>query len=110
MLQVALGKAYATASLKNITHFLTVLRIVEGQHYWWEPTWIYVSITKEYKDVHENYYVMCITIKCVAYGIGSVYGPNQTSREFFRNMSSVIRDMYNLGIVNIIIGGDWNTT
>jgi exonuclease III len=69
-----------------------------------------ISITKEYKDVHENYYVMCITLKGVAYGIGSVYGPNQTSREFFRNLSSVIRDIYNSGIDNIIIGGDWNTT
>ncbi len=49
-----------------------------------------ISINKEYKDVHENYYVMCITIKGVAYCIGSVYGPNQTSREFFRNMSNVI--------------------
>jgi hypothetical protein len=69
-----------------------------------------ISITKEYKDIHENYYVMSMKIKGVAYGIGSVYGPNQTSREFFRNLSSVIRDMYSSGINNIIIGGDWNTT
>ncbi len=69
-----------------------------------------ISIIKEYKDTQENYYVICMTINGFSYGIGSVYGPNQTSRDFFRNLSSVIRDMYSIGINNIIIGGDWNTT
>ncbi len=64
-----------------------------------------VSIIKEYKDLYENYYVMSMKIKGIAYGISSVYGPNQTSREFFRNLSSVIGDLHSSEVNNIIIGG-----
>jgi hypothetical protein len=53
---------------------------------------------------------MIIAINNQTYGIGSVYGPNNTSREFYRAISSVLSDIKNNGVQQFVIGGDWNTT
>jgi exonuclease III len=68
-------------------------------------------VNLEYKDTGENYYILDITISGLRYCIGSVYGPNNTCREFYRNLNAVLSDVYNRAEQSprIILGGDWNT-
>jgi hypothetical protein len=68
------------------------------------------SISKEYKDTNENYYVLECKINGILYGIGAIYGPNNTSRTFYNDLTNVIDDLCSRGTVNLILGGDWNTT
>jgi exonuclease III len=68
------------------------------------------NIIDEFKDTLENYYVCDMIIRGTRYGIGSIYGPNNTSREFYRNLSKIIQRLKDSGNNNIIMGGDWNTT
>ncbi len=68
-------------------------------------------VETEFKDPSENFYLARVVIANRKYCIGAVYGPNNTSREFYRNLSDVLAgvttDQPN---INIVLGGDWNTT
>jgi exonuclease III len=68
------------------------------------------TIREEYRDDAENFLMVDITINGKSYGIGAVYGPNNTSREFFNVMKRALNHMKNKGISDFIIGGDWNAT
>jgi exonuclease III len=59
-------------------------------------------INNEFRDNEENFLVIDCSINGMKYGIGAVYGPNNTSRVFYNLLTS--------GITNIVLGGDWNTT
>jgi exonuclease III len=65
---------------------------------------------KEYKDDNENVYILDIEINGLRYGIGAIYGPNNTSREFYRFIKNTLQDLNSSGVRNIVLGGDWNTT
>jgi exonuclease III len=67
-------------------------------------------IVNEYRDPNENFFIIDIELNKVRYGIGAVYGPNNTSRDFFRGLRQSIHDLATKGVNNIILGGDWNTT
>jgi hypothetical protein len=41
------------------------------------------KILREYRDDMENFYLLDIEINDTRYGIGAVYGPNNTSRDFY---------------------------
>jgi exonuclease III len=68
------------------------------------------SILKDYRDDTENFYLMDIEINKTRYVIGAVYGPNNTSREFYRCVRNSLTDAGRNGCNNIILGGDRNTT
>jgi hypothetical protein len=68
------------------------------------------TIREEYRDDAENFLMLDITINGKSYGIGAVYGPNNTSREFFNVMKRALNHLKNKGTTDFIIGGDWNTT
>ena len=38
--------------------------------------------------------------------LGAIYGPNSTSRDFYRRISHILSQYRNC---KVIIGGDWNT-
>jgi hypothetical protein len=44
------------------------------------------------------------------YGLGAIYGPNHTSREFYRNIDTVVGDLIANNVTKIVLGGDWNAT
>jgi hypothetical protein len=48
-------------------------------------------VNMEYKDTGENYYILDISINGSRYCIGSVYGPNNTCRDFYRNLNALMR-------------------
>jgi hypothetical protein len=69
------------------------------------------AVETEYKDLSENFYLATVTIANRIYCIGAVYGPNSTSREFYRNLSSVLAAVtVGQPNISIVLGGDWNTT
>jgi exonuclease III len=68
------------------------------------------QIAKEYKDVHENYYLLDCTINASKFCLGAIYGPNNTSRAFFADLTRIIAEIRARGTDKIIVGGDWNTT
>jgi exonuclease III len=68
------------------------------------------SIIKEYRDDSENVYIIDTEINGIRYGIGAIYGPNNTSREFYRFIKNTLQDLSSNGVHNIVLGGDWNTT
>jgi exonuclease III len=68
------------------------------------------NILREYRDDMENFYMMDVEINKTRYGIGAVYGPNNTARDFYRYLRNSLTDAGNKGCINIILGGDWNTT
>ncbi len=49
------------------------------------------NIIKEYKDDNENVYILDIEINGLRYGIGAIYGPNNTSREFYRFIRTALQ-------------------
>jgi exonuclease III len=67
-------------------------------------------INNEFRDTEENFLVIDCSINGMEYGIGAVYGPNNTSRVFYNGLSAVIRNLLTSGTRNIVLGGDWNTT
>jgi hypothetical protein len=71
---------------------------------------MYCTIREEYRDDAENFLMLDITINGKSYGIGAVYGPNNTSSEFFDVLKHALNHMKNKGISDFIIGGDWNAT
>jgi exonuclease III len=68
------------------------------------------SIIKEYKNTDENFHLISCKINGFNYCLGAIYGPNNTSHAFYSELTDVLTDVNAAGIVNIIIGGDWNTT
>ncbi len=68
------------------------------------------QINNEFRDNEENFLVIDCSINGIKYGIGAVYGPNNTSRVFYNGLSAVIRTLRTSGVANIVVGGDWNTT
>jgi exonuclease III len=68
------------------------------------------QINNEFRDNEENFLVIDCSINGIKYGIGAVYGPNNTSRAFYNGLSAVIRTLRTSGVANIVVGGDWNTT
>jgi exonuclease III len=68
------------------------------------------TIIREYKDLGENYFIMQTKINGIEYGLGAVYGPNNTSRDFYRNLDQILSELAANNVNKIIIGGDWNTT
>jgi exonuclease III len=68
------------------------------------------DIIHEYRDLQENFYILDIEINKIRYGIGAIYGPNSTSREFYRSLRSILDTLTANGVTNIVLGGDWNTT
>jgi exonuclease III len=69
-----------------------------------------IHINNDFRDNEENFLVLDCTINGIKYGIGAVYGPNNTSRVFYNGLSTEIRTLRTSGVVNIVLGGDWNTT
>ncbi len=69
------------------------------------------EINAEYKDTGENYFIVDVSISGVRYCIGAIYGPNNTCRDFYRNIHAVLTDVHNRldSPPRIILGGDWNT-
>jgi exonuclease III len=68
------------------------------------------SIIKEYKNTDENFHLISCKINGFSYCLGAIYGPNNTSHAFYNELTDVLTDVNAAGIVNVIIGGDWNTT
>ncbi len=60
--------------------------------------------------MEENFYLLDIELNKTRYVIGAVYGPNNTSRDFFRSLRLCLQDLATKGVCNLIFGGDWNTT
>jgi exonuclease III len=73
-------------------------------------TEIEFTVSNFFRDNDENFLILDCIINGVRYGIGAVYGPNNTSRSFYNGLSTAIRTLQASGISNLVIGGDWNTT
>ncbi len=72
---------------------------------------VHYTLEMEYRDLTENYYLAIVTIASRKYCLGAIYGPNTTSRDFYRNLSNVLLAVNNnYPNISIILGGDWNTT
>jgi hypothetical protein len=59
------------------------------------------------RDPDENYLLLEAAIAGRSCIIGSIYGPNNTDLQFFRNLE---RDIAFFGNENIVLEGDWNCT
>ncbi len=68
------------------------------------------SISFEHRDANENFLILECSIDGSEFAIGAIYGPNNTSRNFYQELASVIGNVKAKGIENIILGGDWNAT
>jgi exonuclease III len=68
------------------------------------------TIIREYRDPGENYHIAHVLINGTEYGIGAIYGPNHTSRDFYRNIDAVLGDLQANNVTNTVLGGDWNIT
>ncbi len=68
------------------------------------------SITKEYKSNDKNFYLISCRINGLCFCIGAIYGPNNTSHSFYNELTEALTDITAAGIVDVVIGGDWNTT
>jgi exonuclease III len=67
-------------------------------------------VHREFRDALENYLIIDVEINKIRYGIGAIYGPNSTSREFFYGVCNCLRSLRAVGTSQFILGGDWNTT
>ena len=65
-----------------------------------------VSPQETFTDPEENFIFLKTELKGVPVLLGSIYGPNNTGRDFFRRIEEIIQR--NSGC-QVIIGGDWNT-
>ncbi len=63
-------------------------------------------VNKVWRDQAENILVMDISLNGCDITVGSVYGPNNTGREFYRYLNLAIGE--SVGRYKVI-GGDWNT-
>jgi exonuclease III len=60
-----------------------------------------------FKDLDENILLIKFAKMGVSFVLGSVYGPNQTDRTFFNNLSNFLMENRDCPVV---LAGDWNTT
>ncbi len=67
-------------------------------------------VNKEYRDLDENYLILDVSLNGSRYGIGAIYGPNNTSREFFNSLRRSLLELSGAGVTSFVLGGDWNTT
>jgi exonuclease III len=67
-------------------------------------------IHSEIRDALENFLIIDIEINTTRYGIGAIYGPNTTSRDFFHGLANGLITLKARGTNQFILGGDWNTT
>jgi hypothetical protein len=65
-----------------------------------------VIVGRTWRDQAENILVMDISLNGCDVTVGSVYGPNNTGREFYRFLNLAIGE--SAGKYKVI-GGDWNT-
>jgi hypothetical protein len=65
-----------------------------------------IVINREWRDQAENAMVMDVSLGDCTVTLGSIYGPNNTGREFYRFLNQAITE--STGRYKII-GGDWNT-
>jgi exonuclease III len=68
------------------------------------------EILSEYRDQLENFLLLECKINGDRYCMGAIYGPNNTSRSFFADLTRIISNVRDRGVNRIILGGDWNTT
>jgi exonuclease III len=65
-----------------------------------------IEITETCSDVEENYLFVRAKYKGQNMLLGSIYGPNSTSRDFYRCITRILNKNRDR---KIIMGGDWNT-
>jgi exonuclease III len=68
---------------------------------------IKITVIEEFKDQNENILLVRVMLDDAEIVLGSIYGPNTTDREFYRNIDNFLTRNKNLPVV---LGGDWNTT
>jgi exonuclease III len=68
---------------------------------------IKTEIIEEFRDQNENILHIKANLNGAELVLGSIYGPNTTDREFYRNIDTFLNRHRNLPVV---FGGDWNTT
>ena len=65
-----------------------------------------MEITETCSDPEENYIFLRANYMGQKVMLGSIYGPNNTCRDFYRRISRIINKSSSY---KIIMGGDWNT-
>jgi exonuclease III len=66
-----------------------------------------ISVINDFRDQDENILILKCTRNGKEFAIGSVYGPNNTNRDFY----NILRRFLNRNDgVPLVLGGDWNTT
>jgi exonuclease III len=65
------------------------------------------EIIEIFKDQDENILLCATKLNGAELILGSIYGPNNTDRNFYRNLENFIEKYPNWPVV---LGGDWNTT
>jgi exonuclease III len=68
---------------------------------------IKTEIIEEFKDHNENILLIRVVLNGAEIVLGSIYRPNTTDREFYRNIDNFLNRNKRLSVV---LGGDWNTT
>jgi exonuclease III len=68
---------------------------------------IKIEILQEYKDQEENIIMFKAKLNGCKLILASIYGPNTTDREFYRNIDNFLTQNSS---VPVVLGGDWNTT
>jgi exonuclease III len=63
-------------------------------------------VNREWRDQAENILIMDVSLNGCNVTLGSIYGPNNTGREFYRFLNGVLGETSGSFTV---IGGDWNT-
>jgi exonuclease III len=63
-------------------------------------------VNREWRDQAENVLIMDVSLNGCNVTLGSIYGPNNTGREFYRFIYGVLGETAGSFTV---IGGDWNT-
>jgi hypothetical protein len=66
-----------------------------------------ITVIEEFNDQNENILLVRVMLDDAEIVLGSIYGPNTTDREFYRNIDNFLTRNKNLPVV---LGGDWNTT
>ena len=65
-----------------------------------------ITPTTVHIDPEENFIFIRTSLLGKNLLLGAIYGPNNTSRDFYRRISAILELYTNC---SIIIGGDWNT-
>jgi hypothetical protein len=65
------------------------------------------EIINTFKDQQENILLVHAKINGSDIALGSIYGPNSTDRQFYRDLDNFINN--HLGMP-VLLGGDWNAT